>query len=90
MWQVIVSPADRDTVMSRYFFDFHDGVTLIDETGVELQNLDAARSEAIRSLSAIAADSASATHMNELVMVVRDEAGKTVLTASMTFKMEDA
>lgn len=76
--------------MSRYFFDFHDGVTLIDETGVELENLDAARSEAIKSLSAIAADSASAKHINELVMVVRDEAGKTVLTASMTFKMEDA
>ena len=76
--------------MSRYFFDFHDGVTLIDETGVELESLDAARSEAIKSLSAIAADSASATHMNELVMVVRDDTGKTVLTASMTFKMEDA
>jgi hypothetical protein len=73
--------------VSRYFFDFHDGVTLIDDVGIELCNLDAARSEALRSLSAIAADFVASVPVEEFSMIVRDETGTTVLTAQLTFKV---
>jgi hypothetical protein len=72
-----------EPTMPRYYFDFHDGVTFIDEEGVELENIDAARTCAIQSLGAIAGDDTSATHMN-----IRNGFGNIVLTANLTLRTE--
>ena len=73
---------------SRYFFDFHDGVSTFDEIGLELDSLEAARAEAIQTLAAVAVD-AAATASSEYLMTVRDKTGRTRLCLRMSYDIRE-
>lgn len=72
--------------MPRYFFDIHDGRLQRDDEGTECADFEAARREAMISLPDVArweipADGDRQTY----TVIVRDEAGTPVYTATLTF-----
>lgn len=72
--------------MPRYFFDIHNGGFQRDEDGIECANFEAARREAMIALPeisrwAIPADGDS----QAFTVLVRDESGTLVYTATLTF-----
>jgi hypothetical protein len=76
----------RRSSVPRYFFDYEDDEFYRDEDGIECTDLARARREATLSLSemaryAIPADGGSKT----VSMTVRDAAGESVYTATLTF-----
>lgn len=75
--------------MPRYFFDIHDGKSIIDDTGVELSGIDAVCKEVWRVLPEMAAEREAGPSMAcQLRMDVRDEAGKHVSHAALAFVIE--
>jgi len=75
--------------MPRYFFDIHDGArSTTDDTGVELDGLEAARQEAARTLGEIARDILPDGDRQEVVIEVKDEAGQRVLVAKLSVSIE--
>jgi hypothetical protein len=75
--------------MPRYFFDIHDGArSTTDDTGVELDGLEAARQEAARTLGEIARDILPDGDRHEVVIEVKDEAGQRVLAAKLSVSIE--
>jgi hypothetical protein len=74
--------------MPRYYFDIHDDVDIVDDTGQELRDLRAARDEAARALSEAAKDMlVSDGPRKELMIVVRDTSS-VVLKAKLAFTTE--
>ena len=74
--------------MARYFFDAFDGKKVMrDEVGIELDNVERVRTEAVDALPDIARDELPD---DESVFAVqaRDEQGRIVFTATLTFKGE--
>ena len=73
--------------MSRYFFDTHDGYSFHrDEEGLECDDFAKARVEAMRSLPEIARFAIPKNGENQAYTVlVRDENGSIVYTATLTF-----
>ena len=72
--------------MPRYFFDIHDGRFQRDEEGIECPSFEAARREAMVALPeisrwAIPGDGES----QAFTVLVRDEGGTIVYTATLTF-----
>jgi hypothetical protein len=62
--------------MPRYFFDIHDGEHFApDNTGVELEDLRAAKDEAKKALP-------------DIVVVVKDEGGHELLRATLSLAVE--
>jgi hypothetical protein len=84
-------PAVRAPVeMPRYYFDLHDGDQFItDETGLALPGIREARYEAIRVMADFARDAVQVVAYRELGVEVRDQSGKTVLTAKATFEVAE-
>ena len=77
--------------MPRYFFDVHDGGTLPDREGVELDSLDAVRREIWNTLPMLAAHRSPNGNMAcQLRMDVRDEAGNHVFHAALALVIEPA
>lgn len=72
--------------MPRYFFDYEDGELHPDEDGIECADLARARREATLSLSEMTRFAIPADGDNKVFsMMVRDEAGTLVYTATLTF-----
>ena len=85
--------ADADSpevTMPRFFFDTFDGERLVpDESGIELENIDAAKQEAQHALPDLARDALPATNHRTFVVNVRDEAGQVVLRAALSLVVEE-
>ena len=75
--------------MPRYHFDIHDGVRFtMDETGVELDGLKAARQEAARMLGELAREILPEGERRDAVIEVKDEIGQRVLVAKLSVSIE--
>jgi hypothetical protein len=75
--------------MPRYYFDIHDRArSTPDDTGVELDGLEAARQEAARTLGEIARDILPNGDRHDVVIEVKDEAGQRVLVAKLSVSIE--
>jgi hypothetical protein len=76
-------------IMPRYRFDIHDGTRYTpDETGVELDGLNAVREEAARTLGQLAREILPDGDRREVVIEVRDESGQRVLVAKLSVSIE--
>jgi len=74
--------------MSRFYFDVRDGdVLLPDEDGMEALDIDAAESEAIRTLLSIVKDLLDEQALRQIAIEVRDEVGP-VLVVSSVWKVQ--
>ena len=72
--------------MPRYYFDIHDGDCLTqDETGLELDSLQAAQDEAVAVLPCIALERMLGRNHWEIAAVIRDAGGCAVFRATLTF-----
>jgi hypothetical protein len=70
--------------MTRYYFDLDDGERVTpDADGTELADLQAARSKALQMLGEIAKAEMRDDNRSQERIHIRDEAGRTVLTASL-------
>ncbi len=77
--------------MPRYFFDVHDGKSIPDHEGVELDGINAARKAVWDTLPAMAAQREADGNMAcQLRMDVRDEDGRHVFHAALTLVIEPA
>jgi hypothetical protein len=78
-----------ESAMSRYFFDLHngDGPTL-DEEGQDLASRESIAMEVARILGDIARDEMPETRNGTIALTVRDETGRTVTIARLTFSNE--
>jgi hypothetical protein len=76
----------------RYYFDEYDGEAVTqDDEGLELDGIEAARAEARKALPDIARDVLPEDgDRRTMVVKVRDEAGKVVITATLTMLIETA
>ena len=75
--------------MPRYYFDIHDGAQFArDETGVELDDINAARQEAARTLGELAREILPDGDRREVVIEVKDETGQRVLVAKLSVSIE--
>jgi hypothetical protein len=76
----------------RYYFDEYDGETVTqDDEGLELDGIEAARAEARKALPDIARDVLPEDgDRRTMVVKVRDEAGKVVITATLSLLIETA
>ena len=75
--------------MPCYHFDTHDGARFTtDETGVELDGINAARQEAARRLAELAQEILPDDDRREAVIEVKDETGQRVLVAKLSVSME--
>jgi hypothetical protein len=75
--------------MKRYFFDIRDGDQLaVDDEGLELPDVEAAKEEAARALADIARDEVSGRLINYVAIEVRDE-NRPILEASLRWKIKD-
>ena len=70
--------------MPRFFFDFADDKVLPDELGTEFPNAHAARDAAIKVLPDIARDEIGAGDSRAVLVLMRDEEGRALFTASLT------
>ena len=74
--------------MPRYYFDSHDGdQSIVDDIGVELPDIDAAKLEASRALTDLARDVVPGSIWRELCVSVRDELNRPILKVVMTFEV---
>ncbi|RWE78236.1 hypothetical protein [Mesorhizobium sp.] len=74
--------------MPKYFFDFSDtGESSPDEAGTELASFEAAKAEAVRSLMEMTAEVPLGGTHRELTMTVRDESGRNLARAVITFEV---
>ena len=77
--------------MARFYFDFDDGETFTrDERGVELEDVEAAKAEAVRSLPTIAKDELPDGDRRTFVVIVRDAAGRQILTAQLSLVVDQS
>ena len=76
-------------VMPMYFFDLHDGDKIhVDDMGVELPDVDAARRALVMTLPRITAEKAvKAGDVLQMAMTVRNATDQRVLTAELTWKV---
>jgi hypothetical protein len=76
----------RSTMMPRFFFDVQNGHASHDDVGIECRDLAAAIKEANRSLPAIAGEAIpNGPDQQDFFIVVRDEHGKDVYSAALSF-----
>lgn len=72
--------------MPRYFFDISNGHLTPDELGTEFPDAHAARDAAIRVLPDVARDEIGARDNREVAVLMRDEAGQSLFSASLTLR----
>lgn len=74
----------------RYFFDMYDGeVPTLDDTGFQIGNLAMAQDEAVRCLAEVVKDALPDGIRRTFAVVVREEAGRPVLKASLSFVFDE-
>ena len=77
--------------MPRFYFDSRDGESLVcDEDGLDLPDLAAACEEASRALGEIIKDILPDGDERVIAIAARDEDGRLLFTATITFKLEMA
>lgn len=69
--------------MPRYYFDLHDCISVRDESGMDLPDLDAVRAEAYRALTELASNHAADDGGVQICTEVRDGDGNCVLSATL-------
>src|SRR5215204_75890 len=75
--------------MPRFHFDIHDGARFtMDETGEELDGLQAAREQAARRLEELAREILRDGDRRDVVIEVKDEVGQRVLIAKLSVSIE--
>ena len=75
--------------MPRFFFDTYDGDRFIlDDTGIEMEDLEAAKAEAQKALPEMASDRLPDGDQRTFIVSVRDEAGQVVLRAALSLVVE--
>ena len=75
--------------MSRYFFDLHNGHELTrDNEGLEISSREMISREVTRILVDVARDELGTDHQTVISVSVRNEAGKTISVASLTFDID--
>lgn len=75
--------------MARYFFDTHDGEALLrDDVGIEIDDLERVRAEAIDALPDMAREVLPDGNERMFAVQVRDENGQIVFSATLSFKSE--
>ena len=71
--------------MPCYFFDFHDGhIQEHDGEGLELEDPEQARTEAVRTLGKVVLEALPCGPHREFEVVVRSEEGKPIFRATIT------
>lgn len=76
--------------MPRYFFDTYDGDRFLsDDTGLEFESLEAARSEAQKSLPEMAREVLPDSNYRSVIVNVRDEAGTVRIRMSLSLVVEE-
>jgi hypothetical protein len=76
--------------MPRYYFDSLDGgPVLLDEEGLELDGIEAARREALSGLADFARDLVPNAKQGRMSVHVRDEVGNVVHRATLIFPIEE-
>jgi hypothetical protein len=75
--------------MPRYYFDIVDGETAIqDPEGLELENIERVKAKAQKILTQVAEAPFSNADRRDLVAIIRDEAGQTVLRITLSLVTE--
>ncbi|TCM56217.1 hypothetical protein C8J36_103592 [Rhizobium sp. PP-F2F-G48] len=75
--------------MSRYFFDLHNGDgPVLDDEGQELATRESVAMEVGRILGDIARDEMPETRNGTIALTVRDDTGRTITVARLTFSNE--
>ncbi|MGW5961027.1 hypothetical protein E8E01_15160 [Methylorubrum populi] len=74
--------------MPRFFIDTFDHIDVIDEIGTDLPSLGAAKDLVQRALAEMIVEEGMRRPSAELRAVVRDEAGRRVMAATMTMGIE--
>ena len=75
--------------MPRFFFDVNDDIHVIDDVGIELPDLDAAKAEATRTLAEIAGELLPNDGTRKTLAInVRNESGQVVLKTSLNYVAE--
>jgi hypothetical protein len=73
----------------RFFFDTYDGDRFIpDDEGIELDDLEAAKAEAHKTLPEIARDNLPDGDQRVFIASVRDEAGQVVMRLALSLVVE--
>jgi hypothetical protein len=73
----------------RFFFDTYDGDRFIpDNTGIELNDLEAAKAEAQKALPEMARDKLPDDDQRVFIASVRDEAGQVLLRIALSLVVE--
>ena len=71
--------------MARYFFNVHDGVSVVDTVGSEHADVESARSEAVETIAErLQGTMLKKTDVSAWLMNVVDESGFTVIVLSFT------
>ena len=77
-------PGYRRSAMPRFFFHVHDDIDTVDEDGLELADIGAAQTTAVRAARALACEQVMAGHLHlDHRIDVADEGG--ALIATVTF-----
>jgi uncharacterized membrane protein len=75
--------------MAWFYFDFReDGTFVRDDTGVEFPSVDAVATEAAALAMAVAHERLTDAKMQTVIVEARDEQGATVLSATVSLKLE--
>lgn len=69
--------------MPLFFFDFSDGAATVDDEGTEFPNAHAARDAAIQTLPQIVLDRTDLRQSRMVSVLMRDEVGRYLFTASL-------
>lgn len=72
--------------MPRFFFDITDGTSTLDGEGLEFPGAHAACDAALATLPDIARDELRSGPSREVSVVMRDESGRAIFTASLTLQ----
>jgi len=82
----VLPPKSLESRVPRYFFDIHDRAFLADEVGTECADFEAARRQAMITLPEISRWAIPSDGDNQaFTVLVRDERGALVYTATLTF-----
>jgi len=75
--------------MPRYFIDLHDGANFVRDTdGFDLADDETARLKLVRILGRIAQEFAAEPERQDVLAIVRDEGGTTLLRARLSLDIE--
>ena len=76
--------------MARFYFDFGDGASQEDESGIEFETVSAAKLEGAIALARIVSDSVGEPGTRPMfIIIIRDETRRAVARVSLSLAVED-